>query len=214
MPGVKRTIRTIRGHVPHGSERLKPRGRSAPQAIYATWKRQDGYTLIEVLAVIALMFILLTISMTAFRAYARSSEYRGAVRETVALLRNARTMAVSEAVTTECQFFSQKLEIYRGTGAPGPPRTLVRTYELSNRLEYLFSGNVNGQVWGFTHPGDPAGPPSRSNCFFYARGTATGGQIGIRRADRPTQQLKVDVEALTGRVGYCADPSPANPCPT
>lgn len=165
-----------------------------------------GFTLIELMAVVSIFAILSAISMRTYISYNKASTHRGAARETVALLRNAQIRAVTEASRTECRFpNTTTLEIHRAAGR-------VRVYRLPPNLAYVVSGLVNGKVHGFTHPGDPAGSNARTNCFFYAKGTATSGLIGVKRLDTG-KELYIEVTGLTARVSYCAEPTPASPCP-
>lgn len=171
--------------------------------------RQDvGFTLIELLVVITLMSALALLSMRAFGAYNRSSGHTGAARETVAVLRNAQVRAVTRATRIECHFIDSpagsRLETRRTDG------TVIRKYELDRNLVYVFSGTHNGQAHGFKHPGVSV---LRPDCYFEARGTATGGMVAVERRDAPTKDLYIELEALTARVKYCADPAPPSGCP-
>jgi len=164
-------------------------------------RREAGFTLIELLVVMTLIGISAGISMTAFASYSKSAGHRGAGREVTAFLRNAQVKAVTEAITQECRFFTSRLEIHGQAG-------LSKTYDLDSNLQFVTSGTSHTLAHGFTHPD---GTPNHTNCFFYARGSATPGVIGIRRVDT-SQEYDVKLEGLTARVTYCADPTPATPC--
>lgn len=148
-----------------------------------------------------LIAIVSTISMMAYRSYDRTASHRSAARETVALLRNAQVKAVSEAATYECRFTSTKLDIHSPSGA------VMKTMTLGPNLRYVATGTSHSVAHGFSH----SSTSGKTNCYFYPRGTATGGVVGIQRADTAAE-YDVAVEALTARVSYCADPTPSNPC--
>lgn len=151
-------------------------------------------TLIELLVVMVIASILGTLSLGAFRGYQKAQAHRGAVREAVAVLRNAQVKAVTEATTYQCKFSSTALEIYKDAAVPPADANKVKTYELGPSLVF-----VAAAPYGFTHPDSSVIP----NCLFYARGAATPGSILVRRTDTdPDRDVKVSLEGLTARVSY------------
>lgn len=155
-----------------------------------------GFSLIELLVTILLVSIMATLSLMSYRGYKKSQDHRGATREVVAILRNTQVRAGTEATRYRCAFTTTNLTVFR---YPIPPETpkLVRTYSLSGQ----FSNNLRFVVAspnGFAHtePGFDS-----SNCFFYARGTATPGRIQVERIDRGTRH-DIKLEGLTARVSY------------
>ncbi|MGH2773149.1 MAG: pilus assembly FimT family protein [Actinomycetota bacterium] len=182
-------------------DRVRAAARTRREVSRAVISKTGGFTLIEVLTVTALIAVIATFAMPAYRNYARASDHRGAVRETVAVLRNAQVRAVSESSTHECRFTASEVSIYDAAGL----RT--RVYRLPTNLQYVASGSSHGAVHGFSH----SATSGNSNCFFYARGTASEGTVGLKRGDNAAE-YDLKLEALTSRVSYCADPTPANPC--
>jgi len=148
------------------------------------------------LVVTGIFSVMVTLGMTSFVGYSKSSAHKGAARQTVAYLRNAQVKAVTEARTWECRFTTTKLDIYGPSG-------LVNTFTLDSNLQFV----VTGAAHGFAHDG----VASNTNCFFYAKGTATPGTVGVKRLDNGAER-HVSIEALTARVSYCADPTAAAPC--
>lgn len=157
-------------------------------------KSELGFSLIELIVAMALAALMATLSMTAFRGYQRAQAHKAAAREVTSVLRNAQVKAVTEATTYQCKFTSDSLEIYRDGNIPPASGNKVRTYSLKGALEFLAASPR-----GFIHPDGT----TRPNCLLYARGSATGGEILVRRTDTdPDRDLEVRLEGLTARVSY------------
>lgn len=157
--------------------------------------KEDGFSLIELLVVMVLLSIMGTLTITAYRAYDRTQDHRGATREVVGILRNTQVRAVAEATTFQCVFTTTDLRIYRN-GAVPPTTAPIRTYTLTESrfnsgLEFVIASPN-----GFLHP-DGLKP----NCLLYARGSATSGIIKVRRIDTGATH-DVALEGLTARVSY------------
>lgn len=166
----------------------------------------SGFTLIEVLVTMTLIGILVTISMTAFAAYKKNADFKGAVREVASTLRNLQVRAVTEARTYQCIFNTSvtpnTIRIFQdGSIPPSPSSAVAPGYTLPNaNLVFVASGTQHGQVHGFDHP-DPLVNTIIPNCFFFARGTAAEGRVGIQRVDTGREE-DVIVNAVTARVSY------------
>ncbi|MFN2610208.1 MAG: Tfp pilus assembly protein FimT/FimU [Actinomycetota bacterium] len=150
----------------------------------------DGFSLIELLVVITLISVIATISMTAYKSYARSQAHRGGVREVVAILRNTQIKAVTEETTYQCVFGTTTLDVYRDSATPPSASNKTKSYTLDANLQFT---SVS-----FSHeaPGLPA-----SNCFFFARGSADPGSLNVKRIDT-NKIFTLKVEGLTARVCY------------
>lgn len=158
-------------------------------------KREDGFSLIELLVVLSLIAIMSTIAMTSYQGYDKAQDHRGATREVVGFLRNSQVRAVAEATTFQCVFTTSQLRIYRDGTVPATSAP-VRTYSLT---EPRFNGNlefVTASPNGFQHASGLL-----PNCLFYARGSATSGVIEVRRKDTGAEH-EITVEGLTARVAY------------
>lgn len=157
-------------------------------------ERELGFSLIELIVAMVLLAIMATLSMTAFRAYQKSQAHRNAMREVTSVLRNAQIRAVTEAQTYQCVFTSDSVGIYRDGDDPPNSATKVKAYSLEGSLEF-----VSAAPYGFTHSDGSTKP----NCFFYARGSATAGEVLVRRTDTdPDRDFAVRLEGLTARVSY------------
>lgn len=87
--------------------------------------RQSGYTLVEMLVVVAIIGLLSLITVPAFMNFQRANVFRAAMRTFSTDLRNARAVAIQQA-------FDVKVEIQEGAGA--------REYQ-------FFSSRDNGTTW-------------------------------------------------------------------
>lgn len=158
-------------------------------------RKDEGFSLIELLVVMSLMAIMSTIAMSSYKGYDKTQDHRGATREVVGILRNTQVRAVAEATTYQCQFTTKELRIYRD-GAVPPTTTPVRTYTLA---EPRFTGNlefVTTSPNGFLHPDG-----LKTSCLFYARGSGTSGVMQVRRLDSGVT-YDITLEGLTARVAY------------
>ena len=76
-----------------------PRYASSPMGGFVRrWSDQRGMTLVEILVVTAVVGILFAIALPAVNTHVARQELRGATREVVEVLRNARSAAVDEAM--------------------------------------------------------------------------------------------------------------------
>ena len=154
-------------------------------------KRDDGFSLIEMLVVLAIIGIMATLTITSYHGYRLSQLHRGQTREVVSVLRNMQLRAVTEETTYQCAFdtAAKTIKFYR-TGTYPPTTAVVKTYSLDANLAFA---NVS-----FTHS---SGSIPATQCFFYARGSADGGTLQITRTGS-SKVYNIAVESLTGRVSY------------
>jgi len=161
-------------------------------------RRDEGFTLIELMVTIVLASILMATAVWSFNSYLRASQHSGSATEVRSVLRNASERALSEG-RTYCVYFeppTRSYTVYRS-------RCDVATNSIT-RFETAGPAIVLANV-AFPPP-SPAIPnqvtacPAAGACaYFYPRGTAVAGTLEIRR----TGSLKVytiSVEGLTSRV--------------
>ena len=169
-------------------------------------KKENGFSLIEVLVTISLVSILLTLSAGGVRHYWFVQSLDGAQGELVSQLRQMQEQVVSETHPT---VFGVRFRVgssdwaiveYDPTATPTPTCTDVRTNK--------FGSGVQVTSATFTPPADTAmhtkckaipGASSDSFAFFYARGSATGGSVTIVQPQLGRTKT-VTVTPITGRV--------------
>jgi general secretion pathway protein H len=140
--------------------------------------RQRGFTLLELIVVIALIGLAYVLAAPSFGGGFLGAELKGAARDVAAGLREARSQALTrkrEAAVT--------LDLEKRTFAlSGDPQV----HQLSDRLELkLFTAQsevVNDKTGAIR---------------FYADGSSTGGRVTLSANER---KYLVDVDWLTGKV--------------
>lgn len=150
---------------------------------------EQGFTLVEVLVVVALMGVSATIVVSGFQSYARSAEHSGTRSDVVSALRAAHQRALTEA-TVYCVRFAadnKSWTTYRGTCSAG---TVVKG------PEDVGGAQVSLSDVSFLHSDGSSG--SR-DVEFTARGTASKGSLKVVRSDS-SKTYTVSVEGLTARV--------------
>lgn len=159
-------------------------------------RHEGGFTLVELMVVVALMAVAGTLALVGLRGYGGTQDHQGSANELVSDLRNAGQRAVTEG-RTYCMHVDAAAEqwtLYRkscsaaGAVLQGPTRTRGDV-----RLGNL---QITSTVC-----------PQPSSCiYFKPRGTATGGtsadpersKLDIERAG--SAAITVTVEGLTARV--------------
>ena len=168
---------------------------------------ERGFTLIEILVVIALTGILVTFGASAFRHYWFVKEFESSQGELVAHLRRLQQQTVAE---TDPVVFGARFR----PSEPGEYRVIK--YDPENPLPSACKGrevvDFQGSV-SFTAASFTLAPLTlRTDCntagvtaatdklvFFFARGNATGGNITLG-SEQVSGTRSVEVNAVTGRV--------------
>ena len=149
-------------------------------------ERDNGFTLIEVLVVVALLGALMAIGVGGYGRWSRASEQSGTAREVQTLLRSTHQRAITEG-TAMCVLFDTSQGTYavrRGTCA-APGATVDGPFSVGGPEVHLASPTFAG-----------SGAPGVT---FYSRGTATSGTVQVTRSDS-SKVYTIHVEQLTGRV--------------
>ena len=171
-------------------------------------KDQRGFTLIEVLVVIALTGVLVTLGAAAFRHYWFVKEFESSQGELVAHLRRLQqqTVAETDPVVFGVRFRPSEAGEYR-----------VIKYDPENPLPSACKGREVVDFQGsveFTSVDFAPAPASLVNdcntagvtaatdelVFFFARGNATGAEITLASEQLSGRVRSVSVNAVTGRV--------------
>ncbi len=161
--------------------------------------RDSGFTLIEIMVVIALMGILATFGVGSWRAWIAASNQKGAVVDLQTDMRQTQVRAITEGVDLCIDFDTTAgaYTIYRdGRTAPTTPFTCVAPRTKINGPVTL-PANVHMNSVVFTRlDGTSAG-----QIVFRASGRAWPGGLVIAR-DGSSKTYTMSVEGLTGRVSF------------
>ena len=148
--------------------------------------RDDGYTLIEVMVVVALLGVLMTITVNRYDHWQAASDQSGTASEIEALLRSTHQRAITEGIAL-CVLFDtadDRYAVHRG-GCAAPGVVVDGPRDVAGHGTHLASPSFAGS--------------GGAGVVFYARGTATGGSLQVTR-DGSSRVYTVHVEQLTGRV--------------
>lgn len=137
-----------------------------------------GFTLLELLVVLAITTLILTVAVPRFSTGVPGAEIRSAARELVTGLRTAR----SRAITYNREIaFALDVESRRYTlGDGGPPVDLPADVDVSF---VTAQSELLGRTGGVIR--------------FYPDGGATGGRVTLIRG---TNRYRIDVDWLTGKI--------------
>ncbi|MBW3594080.1 MAG: prepilin-type N-terminal cleavage/methylation domain-containing protein [Actinobacteria bacterium] len=205
-------------------------------------KREDGFSLIELLAVIALTSILLTLGVTAIRYFWLGRALHGERDQVFTNLRALQQQVVSESnplvfgawfkVMTPAtddgtpQWGTVRYRPPPEGSAPGTPGTCTSTaqYRLDGTVQ-VESVNFVDTLVGATDTDDvtsvinqcriqvPASAGANDFVFFLARGTATTGCVTLTQPARDMADVTVAVSTMTGRVERIDQSEVAARCP-
>jgi len=139
--------------------------------------RPGGFTLLELLVVLAIASLLLAIAPVAFQRMKESADYRGTIRTMVADLAGARLEATS---TGRDVAFSVDLG--------------QRRYGIAGRAAHALPDSLQVR----TTVAEPELGPRIARIRFYPEGHATGGSIDVVRGSGAGTRLRTDW--LDGRV--------------
>ena len=159
-------------------------------------QRTAGFTMIELVAVMAVMGVLAAIGMLAFASRYHASAHRGSAEELISQLRSVAQRSISEG-RTFCVVFdddARSAEIWQQGCTSAVGGAPVGTYRTKHRDVTLSIGSP---------PDSEASVdcPTSTHClYFRPRGTATPADITVVSKERPSSLYTVHVERLTARV--------------
>jgi type II secretion system protein H len=155
---------------------------------------QAGFTLIELVMVMAIGSVLASIAAFSFANWRSTAEHQGSAQEIVSQLRNAAELAISEG-RTHCVDLDASARSYS-----------VWRYACSTSTGTKVSGTLKTQSSRVTFTPTltsptpaPACPAGHSCLYFYPRGTAIPGTITVASSSR-NKIYTIHVEGLTARV--------------
>lgn len=149
--------------------------------------RDDGFTLIELIMVMAVAGILMAIAAPSWVNYQQAQALRNTSADLVGFLRGAQTLAVAESTTVRVDFAAD--------GRSATMFRLVGTSYVQGRVAAPLSAAISYSAPAFTL----SNGTTSTSAYFYARGTATKGQVTVARTGVTTAHV-VSIEGLTGRV--------------
>ena len=169
----------------------------------------DGFTLIELLAGMLIMFVLLGVGVFALRQFWLSHSLKGGRAEVVSQLRQLQERSVSEShpLVYGARFHvgSPTFGIVKfnpNSASTTTDDTCVETSKVT------LESNVRVTAASFTSASgitslcrtQISGAVSDEFAFFYARGTATSGQVTLVSPAYTGHSATVTVSPITGRV--------------
>jgi type II secretion system protein H len=162
--------------------------------------RDDGFTLLEVVVVMALAGIVMSIATFGFTNWRNVAQQQGTADELVSVLRNASTQAISEG-RTYCLSIAADGRSYTrwrfacdgatGTQVGAPMEVQGNHVVLDATVPYPSSAPMPSPT--------PACPAGNRCLYFYPRGTAIPAQVVVHSSAR-SKTYTVRVEGLTARV--------------
>ena len=166
-------------------------------------RSERGFTLVELLAVMAIGAMLLTLGAGALRQYTRTKALQGARDMTVTSLRNAQQRTSSEGYPRAygVRFLDDgtRWDVVRYDASTGAC-TVVESHTLSNGVTIAAATEFPDSA---AATACRAASPNASGAYevalFYARGTATAGSATFLLAGS-TSTRTVTVNGATGRV--------------
>ena len=150
-------------------------------------RRDDGFTIIELLVAIVLFGIVVGLSVAPYSAYRLRQQHAGSARELVAFLRRAQVRAVAEETPYRVDLATTTATMYRWSGTA---YVKVQSTTTANaKVTYSAASFVQ----------DTGG--TGTSVYFYAKGSAGKGSVKVVRSGS-TKVYTVSVEGLTARVSY------------
>ena len=164
--------------------------------------KEQGFSLIEMLAAMALLAIVMTLGAVALRQYWFVQSLAGGEEEVISHLRRMQEQAVAE---THPLMFGVRFR----TGSPewGAVRYDPDTGVCSSESSLEFGGGVVVSAVDFADTAEGttqcraqlAGAASDEFAFFFPRGTATGGTVTLQQSQLGRTE-SLSVTPMTGRV--------------
>jgi prepilin-type N-terminal cleavage/methylation domain-containing protein len=172
-------------------------------------RKEEGYTLVEVLVTMSLAAMLLVLSAGAARTYWLNSALQGSKGEIVSQLRQMQEQVVSETHPT---VFGARFRIGSSNwGVVEYDPTITGSHPSTTCQEVrsnTFSTGVIVTSAAFTAAADTAmtnlcktipGATNDAFVFFFARGSATGGTVTVTQPSLG-RSASVSVSPITGRT--------------
>lgn len=167
-----------------------------------TDRRQDGFTLVELFAVMALTLLLLGLGATAVRHYWFVQSLDGARSSLVSELR-----AQQQKAATKSYPYAQGVWFVPTTTRWGTLEYNVKTNVCTKTSQRTLDGAVRVSSASFTSLDPSTGvcrttlnEPAAQIAFFFPGGTATQGTVAVSSSQVGSPPKTLTVSSLTGRV--------------
>ena len=147
-------------------------------------RKTTGFTILEMLIVLAIMTIITAASIPSFAKFTKTARLRASARDICTALRSARRLAITTRISR-----AVKIYLYDYSTVPSLQNTLT-FYETADSVEtrraaanIYFNDDTIAEYLTFT---------------FSARGTTSGDTITV--VDPNDRYIDITIEGVTGRV--------------
>jgi prepilin-type N-terminal cleavage/methylation domain-containing protein len=153
-------------------------------------RRDSGFTLIEVMVVLALVSLLSALGVGAFKSWSVAHAQLGAATGMQTILRQTQVRAVTEGISFCVKFDAtgDSYTVYRNACAPTGNVKVGGPFTLGDSRVHLSAVSFTAVA-----------PATSTEVTFRSSGSATPGGLNVTRTGS-TKTYSIDVEGLTGRV--------------
>jgi type II secretion system protein H len=185
---------------PRGT-RLAQGGRAMGYDALTHKRRELGFTLLEVLVVVAIVMIMAAVSLPAISQYIRNYKIRAAAQEVAGEVQSARSKAIMTNTNAGVSFVTVDADSYRFVQEDlAPAEQLSPVRDLPTGIRFEASGTTNaGPSLRFQRLGGFCNPEAGGTCAP-AVATVCDGSEGAGRCDREALGSFVGTEAGGGMV--------------